>query len=462
MSGSILFVNSYAEPNPIGSNNTPVAAAIALQKAGYSLEMLTLSSDPSWRGPVPDESSPLLAGIPHIRILREGIRYIVVSPPAVWGDRYPLENEWNASVSWAINALKELKPLLVHQWVWQQLSYFMNASVRLKIPTVYSAQDYGLACQRTFLLTGKDKVCNSVVGLDKCSRCVYEGRSWLGRMNELVANNPIACSILKFFYGVDGQGFLAKRNGVRSPLTLRTQLALSRCEEIMTGLQALQVSSSLGRDLFKQFGVKEECVYEFPWFHDHMNLCEKLPSLTNSLVIAYIGRIAPYKGIEVLMESMKYVNSKHPITLKIVGEIDSEYGYSLKNKYGDQFSHHNVEWVGWIKGEDMKDFFAEVHATIIPSICPETGPRTLIESLAHLRPVICTDLPSMNDLIKDGVNGMLFTVGDVMDLSNKIQLLADSPGLLEKLASNINHAPSLDNFSHNLQNIYINIFNKCD
>ena len=61
------------------------------------------------------------------------------------------------------HVLRELRPGLVHQHYWQGLWWMMEAAMRLGIPTVYSAHDYGIACLRTILVSGWDTSCDGGV-----------------------------------------------------------------------------------------------------------------------------------------------------------------------------------------------------------------------------------------------------------------------------------------------------------
>lgn len=456
----ILFVNTYAEPNPVGSNNTPVASAIALKELGYDVAILTITSDPTWKGPIPDDSSPLLAGLPHIRVIRQGIKFIIVKVPPIWSDRYQTIDEWNESVNWAKNALIELNPSLVHQWVWQFVSYILTAAVRLNFPTVYSAQDYGLLCQRTFLLTGNEQVCDGIIGKEKCSQCVLDGRNYLGKINEFIVKLPLAGYLINKIYKMNCATRLRKLNIVRTPVLSRTTFKIQQANEIAQGVDAIQVSSKLGSDLFNQFGASNNKIFTVPWFHDHVQLCDRLPEKKQKFTVAYVGRIAPYKGLEVLLDSLSHLDANKSIVLKIAGEIDSNYGIRLKKKYGENIGNHKIEWVGWLDKEDAYKFYGEVHVVIVPSIMTETGPRSLIEALAHRRPVICTDLPSMNTLIKDGVNGLLFKPSDHIALAGCISKLSENPKLLESYSKNCINAPTVKDFIKEISLIYIHILNK--
>ena len=67
----------------------------------------------------------------------------------------------------------------------------------------------------------------------------------------------------------------------------------------------------------------------------------------------------------------------------------------------------------------------------VPSIAMDNVPLTLLEAYSFHRPVIATDLPSLHDLVQDGVNGFLFPLGDTRALAQVIQRIATTPGIIQ-------------------------------
>lgn len=60
---------------------------------------------------------------------------------------------------------------------------------------------------------------------------------------------------------------------------------------------------------------------------------------------------------------------------------------------------------------------------------------SLLEAAACGRPIVTTDVPGCNELIKDSVNGILVPKHDWIGIANAIQTLANSPQLRAKLGA---------------------------
>ena len=81
----------------------------------------------------------------------------------------------------------------------------------------------------------------------------------------------------------------------------------------------------------------------------------------------------------------------------------------------------------------MKD----VTVMIIPSTYKEIFPLVMQMSLAYNKPVIATNIGGMPEIIKDGVNGFLFPVGNEDELRKIIQDISDNPKIIEESKKNI-------------------------
>jgi glycosyltransferase involved in cell wall biosynthesis len=71
---------------------------------------------------------------------------------------------------------------------------------------------------------------------------------------------------------------------------------------------------------------------------------------------------------------------------------------------------------------------------IVPSLCEETLGLVVLEGLAAGTPVLASRLGGILDIVRDGVNGLLFPPGDVAALSDKIRLLLREPGRIVELS----------------------------
>ena len=82
---------------------------------------------------------------------------------------------------------------------------------------------------------------------------------------------------------------------------------------------------------------------------------------------------------------------------------------------------------------DVIAAYAQADVCVIPSICLETGPLAVFESFAAGTPVVGSRLGGIAELVRDGVDGLLFPAGDAAALSNIIRTLAEDRGRVRSL-----------------------------
>ncbi len=67
-----------------------------------------------------------------------------------------------------------------------------------------------------------------------------------------------------------------------------------------------------------------------------------------------------------------------------------------------------IEWLGRLPSEHVLALMAQAAVLVIPSICYEVCPKTLIESFAVGTPVLASRLGSMIEMIDPGRTGWHF------------------------------------------------------
>ena len=444
---NILYISSFADPNPVNSNLTSISVVKALLENGIKVRMMTCHQDPTWQGELPNGEFSI-EGHPVLEMTRMDIPYVMTKLPNIWYERHLTNEEWNDAVNWGVELLKYLQPDIVHLQQWQNLWWILASAQKLNIPTVYSVNDYGMICQRTVLITSSGTACSGPTSISKCVLCTFKGRSFVGKCNELAAYIPGAFSPLNY-------GFKAGKHRImRMSLKRRVTNNFDRSTKVLNSCSAIIVGSPFGIDVFSLFGVLKKKLHIAPWFHNQKDLCLPLKGELGNLTIGFIGRISHEKGLHILLAALELVDLIEPITLRIAGGIEGDYAESLYNKYKYKAGINNIEWVGWIGNSELKQFYSSVHMTIIPSIAMETGPLSLVESLSHKRPVLCSDLASMKWTNELFGSGWSFPCADVNALAEKIKSLSNNKKLFIEASSQIKEPPSQTDYLNKVTEIY--------
>lgn len=126
----------------------------------------------------------------------------------------------------------------------------------------------------------------------------------------------------------------------------------------------------------------------------------------------YIGRLSREKGI---LELIKVFSNLPGINIKVLG--DGPLYNKIKEKIETQ-GNGNIEILGYVGGSEKYKLLSSAYAVIIPSICFEVSPLTIIESFQFGVPVIVNNIGSLPENVIDGENGYIYN--DLDELKDKI------------------------------------------
>jgi glycosyltransferase involved in cell wall biosynthesis len=138
----------------------------------------------------------------------------------------------------------------------------------------------------------------------------------------------------------------------------------------------------------------------------------------------FVGRLTSEKGIPVLVEATKAADIR---SMRVAGAgpmasvLDGVDGITALQELD----------IGRIKAE-----MRQAMALVLPSLCYESFPRTLVEAYASCLPVIASRHGPLVDLVRDGVTGLLFEPGDSHDLAQKLRWAQEHPDAMAQMGRN--------------------------
>ena len=137
------------------------------------------------------------------------------------------------------------------------------------------------------------------------------------------------------------------------------------------------------------------------------------PSIKENSVKPYFlfaGRLSEEKGIKQLVEAFKNLS----YTLKIAGAGDAVLNQNTEN----------IEFLGFQNKESLEKLAAGARAVIVPSVCYENCPLSILEAYAQATPVIASDIGGIPELVNDGETGYLIPANDTESIkAAAIQLM---------------------------------------
>lgn len=185
--------------------------------------------------------------------------------------------------------------------------------------------------------------------------------------------------------------------------------------------------SAFMREMMIRAGYDAEKIVHLPSFYPGQVSSDTKP--TEDDYILYFGRLAPEKGIDTLIRAMERVDSSIPL---VIAGADVDGTQTELRQLTAGLGLNNVEFVGRLGRAALGESIQRCLFTVVPSRWYDNCPMATLESFAHSKPVIGSNIGGIPEQIADGC-GLLFEPDNVDDLAKQIQLLVDNPELRREM-----------------------------
>jgi len=132
--------------------------------------------------------------------------------------------------------------------------------------------------------------------------------------------------------------------------------------------------------------------------------------------VLFVGRLSHEKGVAVLAEAARRLAGALPLivvgTGPLAGLLDGLPGVRL---------------LGSLPADAVLAEMRRARLLVLPSICYENFPRTLVEAYGCGLPVVASRLGAMAELVSDGETGAHFEAGDASGLASTLATLHAAP-----------------------------------
>ena len=146
--------------------------------------------------------------------------------------------------------------------------------------------------------------------------------------------------------------------------------------------------------------------------------------------VLFVGNLyqQPAKGIDILLKAWKMVVKEFPFAELILAGDGAVREYE---KYVEKLGiKENVQFLG--KRGDIENLYAKAYLFVLPSR-REGMSNALLEAMMYGVPCIATNISGNQDIIVDGINGLLVPPSDVAALAAAMLKLLQHPQLSETM-----------------------------
>ncbi|MXY23748.1 MAG: glycosyltransferase family 4 protein [Acidobacteria bacterium] len=154
-------------------------------------------------------------------------------------------------------------------------------------------------------------------------------------------------------------------------------------------------------------------------------------------VVAYAGSLHPYKGVDTVVEALAHVPQAHGL---IIGGHPNDA--PDRARLDELAQRHGVAdrltFTGLVPPGEVLDRLAAADVLAAPLLdMPHTrydSPMKLFEYLALRRPIVASDLVSLQEIFEDGRTARLVAPGDAAALGAGIRSVLNDPAAAERMA----------------------------
>ncbi len=160
---------------------------------------------------------------------------------------------------------------------------------------------------------------------------------------------------------------------------------------------------------------------------------------TESGTIGYLARLAPEKGLQVLVDAfiqLKQMAEHQSTRLKIAGWLGADHQAFADQQFAKLEAAglgNDFEYLGSIGRDEKLDFLDQVDVFSVPAVFREPKGLYALEAMAAGVPVVQPRFACFPELIEASAGGLLFRPEDATDLSQQLHRLLSEPRLRQSM-----------------------------
>jgi glycosyltransferase involved in cell wall biosynthesis len=234
----------------------------------------------------------------------------------------------------------------------------------------------------------------------------------------------------------------------RPPSSAKLARLAKREAQVWSGAEGyVTITDGLRSELAARFGARPRVAVVHdgarvparqPAAADSTRSAGDLDNLDDLVIVGYAGHLYAWKGVDTLIDALAKVAGVRGL---IVGGHDREPDLDrVRARAAARGIADRVRFTGHVAPADVRAHLACADVLVLPN--PEsaisthaTSPLKLFEYMAARKAIVASDLPSIREVLTDGVSAMLVPPGNADAMAGAIRRLAGDPALRSRLAS---------------------------
>jgi len=219
---------------------------------------------------------------------------------------------------------------------------------------------------------------------------------------------------------------------VRPHLMLRHIGRINRFKKHLPRMRAIVAPSHFAADRLDKEGYPKSKTHVLPYFCSFEPLASPRP-IPEKKCLAYIGRIADYKGIEYFVEAIRQLPDD--VEGRVMGDVVGAKGDKIMQTAREKGCHQRIRLIPWADREGVQALLMQTSILIFPSIWPETLGIIGLEAMAMGVPVIGSSVGGIGDWLQHERTGFLSPPKNAEQIVRYAEQLLSDPDLMQSMGA---------------------------
>ena len=205
---------------------------------------------------------------------------------------------------------------------------------------------------------------------------------------------------------------------------------------------AILCPSNVTRDYLASLGLSRSLIHVIPNGVSPSDFSPSpLPPREGHLpTLLYIGTLADWQGLEIVIKALPKILEQQPVRLQIVGRGRSRQRKLLMKHIRKLGVEGSVVLSPAVPHHEIPRLIADADICVAPlgfndrNVTQGACPIKVLEYMAAGRPLLASNLPIVRELVREDVDALLFSPDDPVDLAEKVLRLLQDVELSKRMA----------------------------
>lgn len=157
-------------------------------------------------------------------------------------------------------------------------------------------------------------------------------------------------------------------------------------------------------------------------------------------ILLYVGTLADWQGLDIIVKALPKILESQPVKLHIVGRGRSRQRKALAKQIRKLGLEEHVIVQPAVPHHEIPSLIAGADICVAPlalndrNVTQGACPIKILEYMAAGRPLLASNMPIVRELVREDVDGLLFSPNDPEDLARQAVQLLKNMELSQRLA----------------------------